>query len=108
MLVRYKANVHATNKAGQTPLHKAAKESHSEEVIDALCVAGADVNRRDDLAGETALHFAAAQDLYSELEVVDALLAARADVNTKNYAVPPPPAAAFSVPQCGWRWLFWR
>ena len=70
------ANVHATDKDGETALHLAVKERYVE-AIKRLLAAGANVNATDN-QGETALHLAA---LRGHAAIVSRLLVAGADVH---------------------------
>ena len=70
------ANLEASGKRGERPLHIAVSQG-SKAVVEALLAAGANVNARKNI-GSTPLHQAAAS---LRLDVVELLLAHGADVN---------------------------
>ena len=79
VLVAVGADVHARDRDGWTPLHRAAA-TERPAVIEALLAAGAVVDAREQL-GHTPLHFAG----FSESPAaVEALLAAGADVHARE------------------------
>ena len=73
------ADVNAKNDNGDTPLHTAALEGHSD-VVKLLVAAGADVKAKND-NGDTPLHTAAA---YGHANIAKLLIDASADVNSKD------------------------
>ena len=83
LLIAEGADVHAKDKWGFTPLHKAALCGH-KEVAELLIAKGADVNAKHDLGG-TPLHAAAQYGSINceDKEVVELLIAKGADVNAK-------------------------
>ncbi len=70
-----------TNQSGYTPLHAAAKDNPSPDVIMALIENGADISARDDF-GVTPLHFAVRRN--PSLGVTMALLDAGADISARD------------------------
>jgi ankyrin repeat protein len=92
LLLAKGANVNARNKAGETPLHKAAHMNGYKSVVDVLLANKADVNAKDK-DGWTPLHRAAQHDYK---DVAELLLDYKADVNaTNNSGVTPLHEALF-------------
>jgi len=79
LLLASKADVNAREKAGYTPLHRAAVSGH-KDVAELLLAKKADVNAKDNF-GYTALHLAARKGYK---DIVDLLLANKALVNART------------------------
>ena len=79
-LLKAGADVHATDRHGQTALHVAAGQGRTE-VITSLLAAGADVHATLNYGGRTALHWAAST---GHAETVTLLLEAGADVHATD------------------------
>ena len=87
LLIDNGTEVTAKDEHGQTPLHHAAWEGHTE-VVELLIAKGADVNAKTTGLEGTPLHDAALAahpaDLVAHKEVIELLIAAGADVNAKK------------------------
>ncbi|WP_410519873.1 ankyrin repeat domain-containing protein [Candidatus Mesenet endosymbiont of Agriotes lineatus] len=79
-LIEEKANIHATNKYGATPLHNAVGYCGSIDITKLLIENGANVNFQDG-AGYTPLHDAANED---DKDIVALLIENGANVNATN------------------------
>ena len=77
-LIKHGAKINATNKYGETALHWAVENGHTE-IVEALVKAGAKVDVKYD--GVTALHIAA---MNGRTKIVEALIKAGANVNEKT------------------------
>jgi ankyrin repeat protein len=81
LLVKYKANVQATDKLKRTALHLGALWGHAQ-VVEVLVQAKADVNAQDGVGyTRTPLHLAA---LWGHTQVVEALVQGKADVDAQD------------------------
>lgn len=74
------AHIHIKNQYGQTPLHMAARFTHTD-IPQTLVAAGADVNAQD-YSGNTPLHIAAK---YNNTNAAKALIDAGADLETQEF-----------------------
>lgn len=75
-LIESGANIHLTDKNGETPLHLAACKN--VECVELLICAGADINKLDVLWGWTPMHWAVA---LGKPDCLKALITAGADMN---------------------------
>jgi len=79
-LVEYGTDISAKDNSGWTVLHSAARRGHGD-MLKLLLGAGADVESKDGIAGQTPLSWAAC---YGHLEIVKVLVEAGADVESKD------------------------
>ncbi|MCM2323350.1 MAG: ankyrin repeat domain-containing protein [Oligoflexia bacterium] len=68
-LIELGADPNSENDSGMTPLHWAVSDANGSHVVEALLLAGADVNRRD-FYGRTALMLAAQADSVRSVAVI--------------------------------------
>ena len=81
-LIDAKADLEATNKYGDTPLHTAAAIG-GIKTVRLLIKKGANVNTRNPISGDTPLHIAAGSQ-YSSLSTIRALINAGANLDAVN------------------------